>query len=588
MNDNIVFCVLNAKYIHASPAAWCLAAGVKKYASDLYERIHIIDSTINQSPDIILEKILAAEPAIVSFSCYIWNINMTLDLCLSLKRILPNIIIALGGPEVSYCAKKVLHNNPHIDYILSGEGEVSVPAFLNEIFKDGKAKMISYDTIKKMDGLCARIDDNLIYESSPCVLDIDVPSPISVGYAEAAMGRITYIETSRGCPYSCAFCLSGRCGKPRYFTLDSVFKDLLHLSNSGTQTIKFVDRTFNANPLHANKILQFILDNYGSEIPEGICFHFEIAGDILREDTLDLLSQMPSGTVQLEIGMQSFCEKTLESIKRKTNTVVLKRNILKLLQMKNIHIHIDLIAGLPYEDMKLLENSFNTAYELSAHMLQLGFLKLLHGSQMRSEPENYPCEFDENAPYEVRRTPWMSENDFAKIHSMEDTLDRVYNSGRFHLTAKYIMNATNQTPFLFYMKLGEAANRKGSMQGISLDDYTAFIYEYGLSLDGVKRELLRDNLVRDSLSTTARGSLPPCLYVKDDRLGIILKQIALDSKTAPKKCIKRGAGILYAANAVCYVDYEVKNKNPVTGKYILREISIDTLVKNNKLNLDRQ
>lgn len=578
MKENIVFCVLNAKYVHVSPAAWCLAAGVKKYAPHLYNRIHIVDGTINQPPDTILEKILASEPALVSFTCYIWNINMTLDLCSSLKKILPNVIIVLGGPEVSYCAKQVLQNNMQVDYILSGEGEVSVPSFLSEIFIESKAKMLSDEIAQEMDGLCARLADNVIYESAPCVLEGDVPSAVSAGYAEAATGRITYIETSRGCPYSCAFCLSGRCGKPRYFNLDSVYKDLLHLANSGTQTVKFIDRTFNANAAHANKILQFILDNYRSNIPEGICFHFEIAGDILRNDTFDLLSQMPSGAVQLEIGMQSFCEKTLEAVKRKTNTAVLKRNILKLIQMGNMHIHIDLIGGLPYEDMDLFENSFNTAYALGAQMLQLGFLKLLHGSAMRSEPKNYPCEFDQNAPYEVIKTPWMSESDFSRIHSMEDALDRIYNSGRFRLTAEYVIKATNQSPFDFYMQLGEAASYKATMQNITLDDYTAFIYDYCLNLDGVERERLRDALVRDRLTTNAHGRLSPCLFVADERLSRMLKQLAANPKTAPQKGIRRGAAILYAANTICYVDYESNNKNPVTGRYPLHEIPIDTLL----------
>lgn len=576
MNENIVFCVLNAKYVHASPAAWCLAAGVKKYAPSFYERLFLVDGTINQSPDLILQKILAQKPAVVGFSCYIWNISMTLSLCSSLKKALPNVLVVLGGPEVSYCAKKILQRSFQIDYILSGEGERSVPAFLCAVFKEGHAQKIPYDALLKIDGLCARLDDNSIYESAPCVLEGDVPSPISAGYAEAATGRITYLETSRGCPYSCAFCLSGRCGKPRYFSLESVFDDLLCLSNSGTQTVKFVDRTFNANASHANQILQFILEHYGSKIPAGICFHFEIAGDILREDTLELLRQMPRGAVQLEIGMQSFSEKTLEAIQRKTNTALLKRNILKLVQMENIHIHIDLIAGLPYEDMDSFESSFDTAYELGAQMLQLGFLKLLHGSPMRDDPEHYPCEFDQHAPYEVLTTPWLSEHDFSRIHSMEDALDRLYNSGRFRLAVAYVMRAATQTPFAFYMALGEAADKKGSLKNITLDDYTAFFYDYCLSLPGVERELLRDALVRDRLSTNARGRLSPYLHVEDKRLGKAVKQLSADFKTAPQKGIRRGAAMLYAANAICYADYDSKQKNPVTGRYPLHEIPLDT------------
>ncbi len=576
MEGTVVLSVLNAKYIHASPAPWCLAAGVKAYAPDLYNRLHIVEGTVNQPVVDVLARIVAAEPAVVGFSCYLWNINHTLALCTALKQALPYVITVLGGPEVSYCAKEVLQNHAQIDYILAGEGEESLPAFLTAVFKRNRPGPLPEQA--SVAGLCGRRADGTVYESAPCVLGGAVSSPLIAGYAEAVRGRIAYFETSRGCPYACAFCLSGRCGTPRYFELDGVLQDLLRLANSGTRTVKFIDRTFNANPAHANRILQFILTHYGIVIPSGVCFHFEIAGDILREDTFALLAKMPAGAVQLEIGMQSFCEKTLEAVHRKTDTTVLQANILRLVAMGNMHIHVDLIAGLPYEDLAVFAESFNKGYALRAQMLQLGFLKLLYGSPMRSLPQDYPCAFDGKAPYEVRTTPWLSAGDFALLHHTEDAVERVYNSGRFWLTAAYVLKAGGQTPFEFYTGLGVFAHKAGVHWRISLDDYTAVLQAYCASLRGVDEETLRDFLVRDRLLTNSTGRLPPCLYRRDAQLAKVIRRLSGNPETAPKKGVRRGVALLYAAKAACWVDYVPEERNPVTGRWVLNEMPLDAIL----------
>ena len=578
MEGTVVLSVLNAKYVHASPAPWCLAGGIKAYAPELYRRVCIVDATVNQPSADVLERIVATAPAVVGFSCYIWNIDATLALCAALKQELPRVITVLGGPEVSYCAKDVLRNNRQVDYILAGEGEESLPAFLRAVFARDKSELLPEQTQQMIAGLCGRCADGTAYESAPCVLSGAVPSPLTAGYAEAVQGRIAYFETSRGCPYSCAFCLSGRCGTSRFFALDTVLQDLLHLANSGTRTIKFVDRTFNANAVHANKILQFILAHYGKEIPQGICFHFEIAGDILREEAFALLAQMPAGAVQLEIGMQSFCEKTLEAVNRKTDTTILQANIQRLVAMGNMHIHIDLIAGLPYENLTVFAESFNKGYALGAQMLQLGFLKLLHGSAMRSQPQAYPCKFDENAPYEVRTTPWLLARDFDLLRHTEKAVERVYNSGRFRLTVDYVLRAGDQTPFEFYTGLGIKAHKAGVQWSTSLDDYTAVLQEYCVSLYNVDDETLRDTLVRDRLSTNSTGRLPPCLYRQDAQMAKVVKCLSANPATAPQKGVRRGVALLYAANAVCWTDYAPAEKNPVTGRWVLHEMPLDTIL----------
>lgn len=578
MEGTVVFSVLNAKYVHASPAPWCLVAGIKAYAPELFDRVRVMEYTVNQPSADVLQQIVATAPAVVGFSSYIWNIDATLALCAALKQALPDVIIVLGGPEVSYCAKDVLQNNTQVDYILAGEGEESVPAFLRVVLAQNKPVPLPTEAQQLIAGLCGRHEDGTIYESAPCVLSRPVPSPLTAGYAEALQGRIAYFESSRGCPYSCAFCLSGRCSAPRTFSLDTVLQDLLHLANCGTRTIKFVDRTFNANATHANHILQFILSHYGKEIPTETCFHFEIAGDILREETISLLAQMPVGAVQLEIGIQSFCEKTLDAVNRKTDTATLQANIHSIVVMGNMHIHIDLIAGLPYEDLTVFAEGFNKGYALKAQMLQLGFLKLLHGSAMRNEPQTYPCEFDRNAPYEVRATPWLSTQEIDLLHHTEHAVNRVYNSGRFRLTADYVLCASGQTPFDFYTGLGLWTQNAGVHSYTSLDDYTAVLQEYCALFHNVDDQTLRDFLVRDRLSTNSTGRLPPCLHRQDALMATVIKRLAANSATAPQKGVRRGIALLYAAKAVCWVDYCPQKRNPITGRWVLHEMPLSAIL----------
>ena len=555
-------CALNAKYVHSSLAPWCLLAGVRAFAPDI--DVHVVEGTVNEPPETVLERIASGAPDVVTFSCYLWNIRQTLALAEQLKRRLPGVCIALGGPEVSYCAERVLNENPAVDFVLSGEGETSVPALLS-CLAQGKAL-----SAEEVPGLCTRQ-----HIAPPCVLSGEVPSPYTPEYFKALNGRIAYLETSRGCPFTCAFCLSGRCGTPRYFDLKGVYENILALANSGAQTVKLIDRTFNANPRHANAILRFLLSHYGREIPAGVCFHFEIAGDILTEETMELLAQMPAGAVQLEIGMQSFCEKTLEAVRRKTNTEKLKANIRRLAAMGNMHIHIDLIAGLPYEDVPTFAESFNTAYALGADMLQMGFLKLLHGAAMREEPQNFPCEFRSEPPYEVISTPWLTAEELEMLHGVEDVLERMVNSGRFQRTADYLMERTGLTPFALFQAIGKAAHEAGvASHGVALDEYTAFLLDTAPRLwQNVTREALRDVMVCDRLESNATGRLPLCLHIADPALGQTVKRLA--ALNPPRPGVRRGVAILYTERQAVYVDYE--NKNPKTGRFALRRVELDAL-----------
>ena len=491
------------------------------------------------------------------FSCYLWNIRETLRLAAAVKAARPGAYVVLGGPEVSYNAGEVLAENPQVDYILSGEGERSVPMLLASLAAGRKPE----EAAPPIPGLCARG-----FLSAPCVEEGTPPSPYAPAYLENLRGRIAYLETSRGCPYACAFCLSGRCGKPRWFPLEQAKRNILTLARSGAHTVKFIDRTFNANPAHANAILAFILKHYGRDIPAGVCFHFELAGDILREETFALLEQAPPGAFQLEIGMQSFCEKTLAAVRRKTDTGVLKQNIRRLVAMGNMHVHIDLIAGLPHEDLRTFGESFNTGYALGAQMLQLGFLKLLHGAAMREEPEEFPCVFSEGPPYEVQKTPWLSPEELDVLRAAEDALERCYNSGRFLETAAYAMAAAGLSPFVFYCRLGAAGARHGEYSAGRLHRF--FV------------QLVRGAAGhRQSLPAGRDGARPPChkfhraFAAMPACNGRFAGPRGEAAGTKPCHCAparraaRRGAFVRHAAGGVCGLHTEKPRYRALSSAY---------------------
>ncbi len=498
---------LNSKYIHASLSPWCLLAGVREFCKTNITAT-VCESTINANLDDFIENIEKAD--VYAFSCYIWNIEQTLYICEKIKQKFGAKII-LGGPEVAYRAKDVLEKYGFIDFVLSGEGEFNFPKLIDAINLSS-----DFDCV---DGLTYKINGQILSNEEMKYIDTP-PNPYCEEFFENLNGRICYIETSRGCPFRCAFCLSGRCGGLRYFDMDIVKKNILILASSGTKTVKFVDRTFNANAARANEILLFIKENYGTKIPEGVCFHFEIAGDILRKETLDILKEMPPHAVQLEIGMQSFNEDTLKLINRKTDTQKLIQNIKTLLSFKNMHIHIDLIAGLTGEDLTSFKNSFNIGYNLRAHMLQMGFLKLLYGSDMRENHDKYPCEYSDKPPYEVTKTPWLSSDEIKGLKNCEDALERLYNSGRFLLTLDYLIREIGIEPFdLFYEFGNEVSGNK-----LSLSLYAEKFFEF--FKDKCDIEILREKMACDMLCCGAEKQMPDCLKIQDELYGKTKKELS--------------------------------------------------------------
>lgn len=555
-----VICGLNSQYIHSSLAPWCLLAGVRAYAPSV--SAEVVEGTVNESLDAVFTRIVEKAPDVVSFSCYIWNIEAVLRLTARLKRAIPGLRVVLGGPEVSYRAGELLKAEPTVDYILSGEGERPFAMLLDALMHDLPLKNVS--------GLCYRNGD-AVAESEPYVTDEIPPSPYCAEYLDTLCGRIAYLETSRGCPFSCAFCLSGRCGGVRYYPLERAQQEILLLAGSGSKTIKFVDRTFNANRKRALSIIRFIREHYGKEIPRDVCFHFEVAGDLLDEETLTELSESPAGLFQMEIGIQSFHEPTLAAISRKTDMEQLMRNVRRLLACQTVHVHIDLIAGLPKEDIRIFEQSFNTAYVLSPHMLQLGFLKLLHGAPMRENPATYPCEYSVNPPYEVKHTPWMSAEDLERLHRIESVLDRLYNSGRFCRTLSYLLQATDTTPFALFERLSKHL----SGERMSLDAYTEQVYEVCRAWDGVDADTLRGHMACDRIATNPSGILPLCLRANESERKRLKRLADTDDRFRRPPSVKRGTA--YVDGALVYADYTVPH--PVTGEYPLCRFTEKNLMR---------
>lgn len=553
----VAICVLNSKYIHSSLAPWCLYTGAKRLCADRFS-FSVIEGTVNENPDGVFARIMSEKPDIVTFTCYIWNIKQTLSLCRKIKEADGKITLILGGPEVAYNQGSVLTENRFIDYVFSGEGEAILPEFLSD--KAEEAAGVSFLRDGRLHISCREEDGAA-----------DYPSPYCEEYFNALAGRIAYIESSRGCPFSCAFCLSGRCGKVRFFPMDRIKKEILSLALCGAKTVKFVDRTFNCNSDRAKEILSFIKENYGSKIPDDVCFHFEIAAHIIDGELMSLIGSMPAGSVQFEAGIQSFNPKTLRGIGRSDNSMKICENIKKLLSFGNCHIHIDLIAGLPEESYASFIDAFNRAYALKANMLQLGFLKILHGSPMGEEREKYPCEYSEEPPYEVISTPWISAEELQHLHKAENELERLYNSGRFTRTLDYILSNVTVTPFELFHSFALYLEKAGVGGSVPLDEYTCLAFDFLSSLEGADEKRLRDAMLYDRIETNNSGIIPERLRLSDKRLKKAAEKV---SELSPKKKgTKRTVAILYTENKIIWCDYSERDR--VTGRYTVQSIPFE-------------
>ncbi|HEX2938678.1 MAG TPA: B12-binding domain-containing radical SAM protein [Ruminiclostridium sp.] len=438
-----VIAAVNSKYVHMSLAPWYLKAA----SADVCE-IRILELTINQDKSEILRSIYKEKPDVLGFSCYIFNISLILEIVKDLRTIFPNIVIVLGGPEVSFDPVEILQNNSEVDYVICSEGEVRSNRLLTALSEGKKPSDI--------DGIAFRVGNQVKFNPpADFIKNLDtIASPYTEEMLKSASGKIAYFESSRGCPFSCAYCLSPQTGGVRRFSMGRVKDDLKKLMLSDVRQIKFVDRTFNCSAARAKEIIRFIIESAESDKTGTVAkknYHFEAAADLFDDEMIEILSSAQTGLFQLEIGIQSFNEKTLEAATRKTNITLCEKNIKKLVSRGNMHIHLDLIAGLPYENFESFSGSFNRIFALAPHCIQLGFLKLLKGSSLRSEAEKYGIKYSHTPPYEVLSTPWLSYDEILKLKDIEVVVDALYNSGKFNHSFTYIIPKFN-SPFNFFFK----------------------------------------------------------------------------------------------------------------------------------------
>ena len=487
----ILLVACNAKYIHSNLAVYDLQA----YASDYADHIVLKEYTINQQKDDIMRDIYLEHPDVVCVSCYIWNLSFVKELMADLIKILPGADFWAGGPEVSYDAEKFLTENSEFKGVMVGEGE--------ETFKELAGYYVEKNpqNLKDMTGICYRDGDRIIHNGWRQIMDL---SSIPFIYKDLSefKNRIIYYESSRGCPFSCSYCLSSIDKKLRFRDTETVKKELQFFIDNKVPQVKFVDRTFNCKHDHAMAIWKYI-----NEHDNGVTnFHFEISADLLREEELQEMSTMRPGLIQLEIGVQSTNPDTIKAIHRTMDFEKLKGIVDRIHSFGNIHQHLDLIAGLPYEDYDSFRHSFNDVYALKPQQLQLGFLKVLKGSHMMEMCREYGIVYKTQEPYEVLSTKWLDYDHVLKLKTVENMVEVYYNSGQFQNTLEYLENFF-QDAFSIYERLGSFYMEKGygDVSHTRMRRYEILL-EFledvpEISMDQVKDQMIYDLYLRENLKS---------------------------------------------------------------------------------------
>ena len=487
----ILLVACNAKYIHSNLAVYDLQA----YASDYADHIVLKEYTINQQKDDIMRDIYLEHPDVVCVSCYIWNLSFVKELMADLIKILPGADFWAGGPEVSYDAEKFLTENSEFKGVMVGEGE--------ETFKELAGYYVEKNPqdLKNMTGICYRDGDQIIHNGWRQIMDL---SSIPFIYKDLSefKNRIIYYESSRGCPFSCSYCLSSIDKKLRFRDTETVKKELQFFIDNKVPQVKFVDRTFNCKHDHAMAIWKYI-----NEHDNGVTnFHFEISADLLREEELQEMSTMRPGLIQLEIGVQSTNPDTIKAIHRTMDFEKLKGIVDRIHSFGNIHQHLDLIAGLPYEDYDSFRHSFNDVYALKPQQLQLGFLKVLKGSHMMEMCREYGIVYKTQEPYEVLSTKWLDYDHVLKLKTVENMVEVYYNSGQFQNTLEYLEKFFPDA-FSIYERLGSFYMEKGygDISHTRMRRYEILL-EFledmpEISVDQVKDQMVYDLYLRENLKS---------------------------------------------------------------------------------------
>ena len=555
----ILLAACNAKYIHSNLAVYDLQAYVSEYA----DHIVLKEYTINQLKDDIMRDIYLEHPDIVCVSCYIWNLSFVKELMADLTKILPDVDFWAGGPEVSYDAEKFLTENQEFKGVMVGEGE--------ETFKELAGYYVEKNpqNLKNMTGICYRDGDQIIHNGWRQIMDL---SRIPFIYKDLSdfKNRIIYYESSRGCPFSCSYCLSSIDKKLRFRDTEMVKRELQFFIDNKVPQVKFVDRTFNCKHDHAMAIWKYI-----NEHDNGVTnFHFEISADLLREEELQEMSTMRPGLIQLEIGVQSTNPDTIKAIHRTMDFEKLKGIVDRIHSFGNIHQHLDLIAGLPYEDYDSFRHSFNDVYALKPQQLQLGFLKVLKGSHMMEMCQEYGIVYKTREPYEVLSTKWLDYDHVLKLKTVENMVEVYYNSGQFQNTLEYLEGFFPDA-FSIYERLGNFYMEKGygDVSHTRMRRYEIlleFLEDVSeISMDQVKDQMVYDLYLRENLKSRpgfARDQKPFERQIWDFR--------------KREKVAKNAHVEVFADGKVLLFDYA--DRDPLTNNARVTDVTKDVIENPNR------
>ena len=552
----LLLTAINAKYIHSNLAVYSLRAA----AGSIRNQVELAEFTINHRTEEILRDIYRRKPDVLFFSCYIWNMVYVTELTAECKQVMPEVPIWLGGPEVSYDAEEFLRIHPEVDGILCGEGEDSFRR-LGECYVNHK---IDTEQLSRIPGLVFRKKDSI--QANPPVSRVDLNTlPFPYETLTDFENRIIYYESSRGCPFSCSYCLSSIDKSVRFRSPELVLPELQFFLDRRVPQVKFVDRTFNCRKSHAMTIWQYLLEH-----DNGVTnFHFEIAADLLDEEEIELISRMRPGLIQLEIGVQSTNLKTLEAICRKTNLAKLREVVAKVREGNNIHQHLDLIAGLPFEDYESFGQSFNDVYAMEPDQLQLGFLKVLKGSQMCRESEKYGIIRRAFPPYEVLGTPWLPFSDLLRLKMIEEMVENYYNSHQFDETLKTLIPRF-PSAFAFFEQLAEfyESRQEEQRKHSRVQRYELlleFVRERCPEKEGYFRQLLTiDYYLRERAK--ARPAFAPDQTAYKEKLSEILR------KTGKQNHVE---AVSAEDGQVRYLVFDYENRDPLTHAAGLTEYEAD-------------
>ena len=555
----ILLAACNAKYIHSNLAVYDLQA----YAAEYADHIVLKEYTINQQKDDIMRDIYLEHPDVVCVSCYIWNVSFVKELMADLTKILPDADFWAGGPEVSYDAEKFLTENPEFKGVMVGEGE--------ETFRELAGYYVEKNPqdLKDMTGICYKDGEKIIHNGWRQIMDL---SSIPFIYKDLSdfKNRIIYYESSRGCPFSCSYCLSSIDKKLRFRDTEMVKKELQFFIDNKVPQVKFVDRTFNCKHDHAMAIWKYI-----NEHDNGVTnFHFEISADLLREEELQEMSTMRPGLIQLEIGVQSTNPDTIKAIHRTMDFEKLKGIVDRIHSFGNIHQHLDLIAGLPYEDYDSFRHSFNDVYALKPQQLQLGFLKVLKGSHMMEMCQEYGIVYKTREPYEVLSTKWLDYDHVLKLKTVENMVEVYYNSGQFQNTLEYLEGFFPDA-FSIYERLGNFYMEKGygDVSHTRMRRYEIlleFLEDVSeISMDQVKDQMVYDLYLRENLKSRpgfARDQKPFERQIWDFR--------------KREKVAKNAHVEVFADGTVLLFDYA--DRNPLTNNANVTDVTKDVFENLNR------